>query len=101
MLNQLEKEMIIIERHIDILSRVIENEPIGIVKLSNEGGYKNHKVRYSLRILEKSELIEPSPQGATVTEHTAEFVEYLDERLETIADKLDTMKLENYIENNH
>ena len=46
---------------------VIENEPIGIVKMSNETGYPHHKVRYSLRVLEEENLIEPSSQGAITT----------------------------------
>ena len=59
MIDRLEKEVDMLERHLQVLKMVIENEPIGIVKMSNETGYPHHKVRYSLRVLEEENLIEP------------------------------------------
>ena len=89
------------ERHVEILLRVIEHEPIGIVKLSNQGGYEHHKVRYSLRVLEEEGLVEPSQQGAITTERTDEFLSDLDDRLATLADRLEAMKIGESIESNH
>jgi len=83
-----------LERHLQVLKMVIENEPIGIVKMSNETGYPHHKVRYSLRVLEEENLIEPSSQGAITTDHTAEFVGDLDEKIDEIVDKMDNMKID-------
>jgi predicted transcriptional regulator len=77
-----------------VLRIVIESEPIGIVKMSNETGYPHHKVRYSLRVLEEETLIEPSSQGAITTERTSEFVEELDGKINGIVEKLDGMKIE-------
>jgi len=82
-----------LERHLQVLRMVIENEPIGIVKMSNETGYPHHKVRYSLRVLQEEELIEPSSQGAITTERTEEFVEDLDEKIDSIGEKLEDMKI--------
>ncbi len=82
-----------LERHLQVLRMVIENEPIGIVKMSNETGYPHHKVRYSLRVLEEENLIEPSSQGAITTEDTEGFVEELDDKLDHIGEKLDGMKI--------
>jgi predicted transcriptional regulator len=93
MIDRLEKEVDMLERHLQVLRMVIENEPIGIVKMSNETGYPHHKVRYSLRVLEEENLIEPSSQGAITTERTEEFVNELDEKLDEISDKLDEMKI--------
>ena len=87
-----------LERHLQVLQMVIENEPIGIVKMSNETGYPHHKVRYSLRVLEEENLIEPSSQGAITTEDTHEFVDDLDEKLDHIIDKLDGMKIDDVAE---
>ncbi len=87
-----------LERHLQVLKMVIENEPIGIVKMSNETGYPHHKVRYSLRVLEEENLIEPSSQGAITTERTAEFVDELDEKLDDIVGKLDEMKIDDAVE---
>jgi predicted transcriptional regulator len=94
MIDRLEKEVDMLERHLQVLKMVIENEPIGIVKMSNETGYPHHKVRYSLRVLEEENLIEPSSQGAITTETTYEFVDDLDGKVDEIIDKLEGMKID-------
>ncbi|CAM2987237.1 hypothetical protein HASA104033_11275 [Halobacterium salinarum] len=83
-----------LERHLEVLRMVIESEPIGIVKMSNETGYPHHKVRYSLRVLEEETLIEPSSQGAITTDRTHEFVEELDGKVDEIMDKMESMKID-------
>jgi predicted transcriptional regulator len=93
MIDRLEKEVDMLERHLQVLKMVIESEPIGIVKMSNETGYPHHKVRYSLRVLEEENLIEPSSQGAITTERTEEFVAELDDKIDEIGEKLDGMKI--------
>jgi len=92
MIDRLEKEIDMLERHLTVLRMVNENEPIGIVKMSNETGYPHHKIRYSLRVLEEEELIEPSSQGAISTEDTQNFLEELDEKLDVMSDRLKGMK---------
>jgi predicted transcriptional regulator len=94
MIDRLEKESEMLERHLQVLRMVIGNEPIGIVKMSSETGYPHHKVRYSLRVLEEENLIEPSSQGAITTERTNEFVEELDDKLDEIVTKIDSMRIE-------
>ena len=94
MIDRLEKEVDMLERHLQVLQMVIANEPIGIVKMSNETGYPHHKVRYSLRVLEEENLIEPSSQGAITTEDTAAFVTDLDGKIDHTVDKLSGMKLD-------
>jgi predicted transcriptional regulator len=98
MIDRLEKEVDMLERHLQVLRMVIDNEPIGIVKMSNETGYPHHKVRYSLRVLEEENLIEPSSQGAITTEQTSEFVDDLDDKVDEIIDKLEGMKIEDAAE---
>ncbi|MGB9952076.1 MULTISPECIES: winged helix-turn-helix transcriptional regulator [unclassified Haloarcula] len=78
--DQVEKE----GRDLSILEAVIENGPIGIVRLAEETGVPKHKVRYSLRMLEDDELIEPTPQGAIP-------VDNIDERVATINDGIDRL----------
>jgi predicted transcriptional regulator len=98
MIDRLEKEVDMLQRHLQVLKMVIDNEPIGIVKMSNETGYPHHKVRYSLRVLEEENLIEPSSQGAITTERTEEFVDELDEKLDDIVQKLQSMKIDDAAE---
>ena len=94
MIDRLEKEADMLERHLQVLRMVIENEPIGIVKMSNETGYAHHKIRYSLRVLEEESLIEPSSQGAITTDQTSTFVDELDGQIDTVSTKLAGMKLD-------
>jgi predicted transcriptional regulator len=94
MIDRLEKEVDMLERHLQVLRMVINNEPIGIVKMSNETGYPHHKVRYSLRVLEEENLIEPSSQGAITTDRTAEFVDELDDKIDETVEKLESMKID-------
>ncbi|MFP4174595.1 MAG: hypothetical protein ACLFSW_02295 [Halobacteriales archaeon] len=92
MIDRLEKEVDMLERHLTVLRMVDENEPIGIVKMSNETGYPHHKIRYSLRVLEEEDLIEPSSQGAISTESTEEFLEDLDGKLAEMASRIEGMQ---------
>lgn len=62
-LSKLENEIELLERHFSVLQVVLENGPVGIVSLSTQLGYPNHKIRYSLRRLEEEGLIEPSQRG--------------------------------------
>jgi len=86
--DQVEKE----SRDLSILGAVIDNGPIGIVRLAEETGIPEHKVRYSLRMLENDELVEPTPQGAVpaddIDERVADInggIDRLVERLEELA----------------
>lgn len=98
MIDRLEKEVDMLERHLQVLRMVIQNEPIGIVKMSNETGYPHHKVRYSLRVLEEENLIEPSSQGAITTEKTQEFLAELDEKIDNVISKMEDMKIQDFSE---
>jgi predicted transcriptional regulator len=95
MIDRLEKEVDMLRRHLEVLRMVIDSEPIGIVKMSNETGYAHHKVRYSLRVLEEESLIEPTSQGATTTDQTSGFVDELDGRIDAVSNTLAEMKIDN------
>jgi len=86
--NQVEKE----QRDVQILRAVIEHGPIGIVRLSEETGLPEHKVRYSLRMLEEDELIEPTPDGAIPVENIADEVDELNAGLDRLIDRLGEMR---------
>lgn len=78
--DQVEKE----RRDVTILRAVIEHGPIGIVRLAEETGVPEHKVRYSLRMLENDGLVEPTQQGAVPPED-------IDDRIETINAGIDDL----------
>jgi predicted transcriptional regulator len=88
------EELEMLRRHLIILKHVVENEPIGILKLAEETKIPSHKVRYSLRILEQEGLIAASAPGAITTEHTKPFLDGLDSLIEKIvADATDLKKI--------
>lgn len=71
-----------LERHLRVLRLVIRNEPTGIVQIAEELSIPDHKVRYSLRVLEEEGLIEPTDQGATTTADLRGYVDRANGRID-------------------
>ena len=92
---KLTSELELLERHILMLKITKENQPIGIIRLSELLKMPKHKVRYSLRLLEQAGLIEPSSGGAKVTEGYDEWMTetetYLNDLIEHISSVKDTI----------
>ncbi|MGB9930750.1 winged helix-turn-helix transcriptional regulator [Haloarcula amylolytica] len=86
--DQVEKE----GRDLSILEAVIENGPIGIVRLAEETGVPKHKVRYSLRMLEDDELVEPTPQGAIPVDNIDERVATINDGIDRLVEQLDGLR---------
>lgn len=74
---KIESEIELLQRHVQMLKAIMDNEPIGIIRLSELLDHPQHKVRYSLRILEQEGLIQPSPEGAVTTEKLKPFMDHL------------------------
>lgn len=87
------KETILIKRHIEILNLVHKEGPIGIMKISEILKVPTHKVRYSLRILEKEGLIAASIDGATVTYKVPEELKNLDKELDNLIEIIKEIKI--------
>jgi len=85
-------EVKILERHLDVLKTVKENEPIGIIRLSQMTGLPQHAVRYSLRILEQDGLIEPSRGGAVTTDRVHEALGTIESTLDDLSTTLKNLK---------
>lgn len=69
-----ESNIDILNRHVAVLKTLQGKQPMGVTELSEITGYPEHKVRYSLQILEQEGLIEPSTQGAVTTENVDEIL---------------------------
>lgn len=93
----LKKEMKILERTIFILGIIEREEPIGIVRLSEVSGLPEHKVRYSLRMLQREELIEPTPVGAKTTDKHDKFKHHLNDLLNRLSEM--SVKLQQQMKN--
>ncbi len=87
----IDDELEILKRHISVLKTLQENQPMGIIKLSELTGYPQHMVRYSLRILEQDGLVEPSSQGAVTTKNVSGIMNRLQKTLENIRNTADDL----------
>jgi predicted transcriptional regulator len=74
-LRKLRQESEIALRHLKVLEFVKKNQPIGIFKLAELMNVPKHKIRYSLRILEHSGIIEPTQYGAVLREDSEKILE--------------------------
>ncbi|MFC7075444.1 winged helix-turn-helix transcriptional regulator [Haloarcula halophila] len=86
--DQVDKE----SRDLAILEAVIESGPIGIVRLAEETGIAEHKVRYSLRMLEDDELVEPTPQGAVPADNIDERIAAINEGIDDLVAQLTELR---------
>jgi predicted transcriptional regulator len=83
--SNIEFELDLLQRHMTMLKAIIENEPVGIIRLSEMLDCPQHKVRYSLRILEQEGLIKPSLEGAVTTDKINDFLTRLSSTLDGIS----------------
>jgi predicted transcriptional regulator len=90
--SKVEAEVKLLQRHVTMLRAIVENQPIGIIRLSEMLNFPQHKVRYSLRILEQEGLIKPSPDGAITTDKLEGFLEYLKSMLDEVADTVQALR---------
>jgi predicted transcriptional regulator len=90
--SKIEAEIELLQRHVQMLKAIMDNEPIGIIRLSEMLQHPQHKVRYSLRILEQENLIEPSPDGAVTTEKIQDFLDHLKETLDTMSSTVNELR---------
>ena len=91
MIDKIDEDFELLARHIKMLRAIRENEPIGIIRLSEITELPKHKIRYSLRLLEKDGVIEPSTGGAKTTDlydqYMTDIKEYIS-KLEKIVGEL-------------
>jgi predicted transcriptional regulator len=82
------EELDLLSRHIKMIQFVQAHGPIGIIRLSALLAVPKHKVRYSLRILEKEGFINPTTAGATATDKVNELFESLQAILGEVQDEI-------------
>ncbi len=90
MLENVRREIELLCRHVRILRLVKEHEPVGIIKLSELSGIPQHRVRYSLRVLEREGIIKPSPQGAVTESRAEDFLKTLPGEIFRLKRELDS-----------
>jgi eukaryotic-like serine/threonine-protein kinase len=70
---RIEGELELLARNVEILEKLSKSPPIGIIRLSEAMHLPIHKTRYSLHLLEREGVVQPSADGAVVTDRAAEF----------------------------
>jgi predicted transcriptional regulator len=86
------EEIELIGRHIEMLKVTKEMQPIGIIRLSEALGIPKHKVRYSLRLLEKDGLIIATSEGAMVSDKYEDFIAGVPGQLEALIGQINKIK---------
>lgn len=92
LVGKLDSEVTLLRRHLAVLGAIVENEPIGLLRLSDILSAPQHRVRYSLRVLHREGLIKPTPEGAVTGDTLEGFLHSLGKVLEDIADALQELR---------
>ena len=85
-------ELELLSRHLKVLETVKNNQPIGIVRISQLTGIDEHEVRHSLSVLEDEHLIKPTPQGAITNGDIGKYVLQIAEDLDNISNVAKVIK---------
>ena len=89
--NPIKSDMETLKRHISIIQTLLREQPVGIIRIAQVTKLPEHKIRYSLRLLEKQGLIIPSREGAILTPEFVEQRESLAADAREIATELDSI----------
>jgi len=90
--DRIEGELVLLARNVDILERLSQSPPTGIIRLSEALRLPIHKTRYSLHLLEREGVIQPSADGAVVTDGAREFWASLDRSLDRMTEVIQRLK---------
>ncbi len=85
LVDRIEEELELLGRNVDIVEKLSRSPPTGIIRLSEALHLPIHKTRYSLHLLEREGVIQPSADGAVVTDKARDFWANLDKSLGRMA----------------
>jgi len=94
MLSKTMEEMDLVRRHLEMLRITKDHQPVGIIRLSEILDIPKHKVRYSLRLLEREGLIVATPDGAMITDKYPGFMKALSVHLDELERQVVDMRSE-------
>ncbi|MHB1493485.1 MAG: transcriptional regulator [Thermoplasmataceae archaeon] len=64
---EIDENLDTVRRHLSIVQTLLKDQPAGIIKISKLTGLADHKIRYSLKILEKDGIVIASKEGAMLS----------------------------------
>jgi predicted transcriptional regulator len=89
---RIEGELELLARNVEILEKLSKSPPIGIIRLSEALHLPIHKTRYSLHLLEREGVIQPSADGAVVTDRVREFWTAMNRSLDRMESLIEQLK---------
>jgi predicted transcriptional regulator len=92
LVDRIASELDLLSRNVEILERLGDKNPLGIIRLSEALHLPIHKVRYSLHLLEREGVIQPSAEGAILTDKARQFWTQLDESLSRMSTLVQQLK---------
>lgn len=92
LVDRIASELDLLSRNVEILERLGDKNPLGIIRLSEALRLPIHKVRYSLHLLEREGVIQPSAEGAVLTDRARQFWTQLDESLDRMSALVQQLK---------
>jgi predicted transcriptional regulator len=92
LVDRIASELDLLSRNVEILERLGDKNPLGIIRLSEALRLPIHKVRYSLHLLEREGVIQPSAEGAVLTDKARQFWKQLDESLDRMSALVQQLK---------
>ncbi len=92
LVSRIEEELELLARNVEILEKLAKSPPIGIIRLSEALQLPIHKTRYSLHLLEREGVIQPSADGAVVTDRAREFWASLNRSLDRMTELIQHLK---------
>jgi predicted transcriptional regulator len=92
LVDRIEEELELLARNVDILEKLAKSPPTGIIRLSEALRLPIHKTRYSLHLLEREGVIQPSADGAVVTDRSREFWRSLNRSLDRMSELIQHLR---------
>ena len=85
-------ELELLRRKVELLEKLTNGPPLGIIRLSESVNLPVHKVRYTLHLLEREGVIQPSADGAVVTDQVAVYWVRLEHALDRMTEQIQFLK---------
>jgi len=90
--DRIANELDLLRRKVELLERLSNGPPMGIIRLSETVNLPVHKVRYTLHLLEREGVIQPSADGAVVTDLAATYWIRLEHALDRMSEQITFLK---------
>lgn len=90
--DRIANELELLRRKVELLERLSTGPPMGIIRLSETVNLPVHKVRYTLHLLEREGVVQPSADGAVVTDAAATYWLRLEHALDRMTEQIQFLK---------